>query len=807
MKNYTPFLCCILLVFSFSKPIKAQGWEIFVTDSSFTDFADFWVIASANNGVRIRHQDFFAGVPPSILNFDANGNFIGNDGIPGTTDWTLIQSDKSGASYWRAFYKIRKIDANNQIEWTFNAPVSAGIFWVSAGTNGSTYAQYQENNNAYVIDAINKDGILEHRFTFDNGWPDDYLPTGDFGMLFTDNTGDNPETWTRLDNQGNMVWTRDFEDSEYIRMGSADGSTYFTTQNGELTKLNTTGTIEWTTPLASYSPDDYLYFESFIELSDGNIAILSTGYDFTASKDILQITKINPQAGALIWKKRPSSDLPLWGIYNIGFFEMADGGLVAAGETSTNPSEPQIFIMRTDPNGNTLTNQISGNLYRDENEDCQWQNMENAMQQISVFAKSGSKTYSATTDNLGHFSMAVGEGDYQVSFGQLGSYWNFCATPTLSLAASNDTAVLNAGAFAPVDCPELVVSIGSSVFRRCFDNNYMYIDYQNLGSAPAENAYLDLVLDPKLEFISASPISATQNGQTYRFELGDLSVGASGQISVNFKVDCNAELGEILCANAHIYPDTICLPTTPIRSENQFCLPVVASFDPNDKTAFLDGKPEFTKIMPHEELEYLIRFQNTGNDTAFNIVVVDTLTTYLDASSVLPGSSSHPYTFELQNGHILRFSFKNILLPDSNTNEVASHGFVKFRVLQNPNNVIGNEIKNSAAIFFDYNTAVITNETKLQITVPDHTKEVKNEVYAQIFPIPASEKVQVSFTNAYYGKVLWRMFNATGKLISEGKTSMAPVFDIPRNGQPSGIYYCQFLLENGQTGFGRVIFD
>lgn len=42
-------------------------------------------------------------------------------------------------------------------------------------------------------------------------------------------------------------------------------------------------------------------------------------------------------------------------------------------------------------------------------------------------------------------------------------------------------------------------------------------------------------------------------------------------------------------------------------------------------------------------------------------------------------------------------------------NEEASHGFIKFAIAQTPGNVAGNVIQNSAGIYFDFNTPVITN--------------------------------------------------------------------------------------------------
>ena len=49
------------------------------------------------------------------------------------------------------------------------------------------------------------------------------------------------------------------------------------------------------------------------------------------------------------------------------------------------------------------------------------------------------------------------------------------------------------------------------------------------------------------------------------------------------------------------------------------------------------------------------------------------------------------------------------MLPDSNVNEPASHGFVKFTVSQQPGNPMGTVINNQAAIYFDFNDPIFTN--------------------------------------------------------------------------------------------------
>ena len=76
-----------------------------------------------------------------------------------------------------------------------------------------------------------------------------------------------------------------------------------------------------------------------------------------------------------------------------------------------------------------------------------------------------------------------------------------------------------------------------------------------------------------------------------------------------------------------------------------FCGEVRGSYDPNDKTGFPLGVGATHDILPNQKIEYLIRFQNTGTDTAFNVVIRDTLSADFDILSVQSGVSSHDYNF------------------------------------------------------------------------------------------------------------------------------------------------------------------
>ncbi|MBL4716318.1 MAG: PKD domain-containing protein [Bacteroidia bacterium] len=147
-----------------------------------------------------------------------------------------------------------------------------------------------------------------------------------------------------------------------------------------------------------------------------------------------------------------------------------------------------------------------------------------------------------------------------------------------------------------------------------------------------------------------------------------------------------------------------------------WCAEITNSYDPNDKASVPEGITDNHYIKSTDNIEYKIRFQNTGTDTAFTVVIRDTLSPSLDPGSIKSGASSHDYQFKLYGDGILEWKFKNILLPDSNVNEPASHGFIMYTAEQKDGNAEGTVIENTAGIYFDFNPAVVTNTVSLTVS-------------------------------------------------------------------------------------------
>ena len=221
---------------------------------------------------------------------------------------------------------------------------------------------------------------------------------------------------------------------------------------------------------------------------------------------------------------------------------------------------------------------------------------------------------------------------------------------------------------------------------------------------------------------------------------------------------------------------------------------IVSSLDPNDKSV---SPSELATA--DQELHYAIRFQNTGTDTAFSIVVQDTLSPLLDIATVGKFTSLHPARFNLLPGRVLEARFDNILLPDSNVNERGSHGSFGFSAKPIARLAQGETIRNQASIYFDYNDPVPTNTVSTQLATPVAIVAAVPLPQARWVPNPASENILLKVAKAPIGALY--AIDAAGR-----QTALIYSYiqgDVSSNvaGLLPGVYQLRFA---DGTGAGRV---
>lgn len=233
-----------------------------------------------------------------------------------------------------------------------------------------------------------------------------------------------------------------------------------------------------------------------------------------------------------------------------------------------------------------------------------------------------------------------------------------------------------------------------------------------------------------------------------------------------------------------------------------FCDEVRTSFDPNDKRGFPLGYGPSHYIDRDVPIRYMIRFQNTGNDTAFNVVVRDSLPAQLDPATLRVGSASHPFEWTLSGQGYLTFRFPGILLPDSTTNEPASHGFVQFSILPKTGLPPATPVQNRAAIYFDYNAPVFTEYAWHTIDsnfVPLHVLAPKKSWFAvNISPNPASRETTLEWENLSPGDLplTLSLCDVLGRTLREERV-WSKKHTLRRENLPAGICFVKTSNNRG----------
>ena len=241
------------------------------------------------------------------------------------------------------------------------------------------------------------------------------------------------------------------------------------------------------------------------------------------------------------------------------------------------------------------------------------------------------------------------------------------------------------------------------------------------------------------------------------------------------------------------------------------CSENVGSYDPNDKTAYPRGAGEDFLLAENTDIDYHIRFQNTGTFTAFNVVIRDTLSEFLDVSQIRPGASSHDYVLNIYEGNILEFRFDDINLPDSMSNLTGSNGFVKFGIAQQPDLPTGTVIENMAAIYFDFNEPVFTNTAfhtigRELVIMTNIEKATAAPIRVNVSPNPTQERALFTLENLSLQDGTFLLYDATGHRVRQSDFT-GNSFLFIRSGLSDGLYFYEISEGGISVATGKVVFE
>jgi hypothetical protein len=233
-----------------------------------------------------------------------------------------------------------------------------------------------------------------------------------------------------------------------------------------------------------------------------------------------------------------------------------------------------------------------------------------------------------------------------------------------------------------------------------------YVGIQNEGSTYASGT-ITYNLSLFHNYISSSVAPAAINGNTIQWTYQNVPPGQFYYIPVLVTAVDLSNMGQLSenSVTATVEDNMNNIVFTASSTSNHA---IQCSYDPNDITEH-NGHTESGYILSGDDLEYTIRFQNTGNAPAEDVRIENQLPVNVNRSTMQPIAWSHDFELVIDENGKAIFYFDNINLADSTNDEPNSHGFVRYRITSNSDLMAGDIIENSAEIFFDFNPAVVTN--------------------------------------------------------------------------------------------------
>lgn len=411
------------------------------------------------------------------------------------------------------------------------------------------------------------------------------------------------------------------------------------------------------------------------------------------------------------------------------------------------------------------------------------------------------------SDNEGYQTFTVQDGIYDLNLGN-STTWGSTGTTTYTLSADNGNSYQRNFGLTPTTMYTDIKGDLSSAQNRCDNLVSYWLSYENKGTE-ITNGRIEFTPNELIEFISATPApTMIDNGKLY-WDYEDLLPTHKETIELVFKMPSSDYMGEELYSEGFVYSFDDLGNTI---DEYKFTYePILkCSYDPNDKAVLPAGVEDKHYTLFGERLTYTVRFENTGNDVAYDVSIKDVLDEDLDWSTLEIVASSHDVRTELEmeNGTI-HFYFDDINLVDSGTDPIASQGFVKYMISHKTGLPEQTAIENTAAIYFDANEPIITNTTlnTLVSELPSDATATPhlpiNSFDFALYPNPTESLISIDVQQPIREGASVQVYNAYGQLIQQQILNGTQT-RIDLGKEENGVYFVQ--LQAGTQSMMKKVF-
>ena len=638
------------------------------------------------------------------------------------------------------------------------------------------------------------------------------------GAIVTDVGHSHGSAWADYDNDGDLdLFVGDDTQNNAIYRNNGDGT--FTSIDNEITNDNG---LSFGSAWADFDQDGDLDLfvanrennENFLyENTKGNcnnwyeVKLVGTNSNASAVGAIVTVTAIiNGQTVTQVQQVSSQTGGGTGGQNELSLhFGLGDAAVVQSVAIDWPSGYQQVMSNQAVNSTSTITevngSEVCGTVYYDANGNCTQDNGEIGISGVKIELTPGNIT--AYTDDNGNYSVFAGSGTYTIQ-----------ETPGANWAAncSNSSSVTITGLgnqycgfdfYNAALCaqPDLYTEVAITA-HRIGETNLMVVNYENVGAGTSTDTELTVNLPAEVNLLSSSVPYGNIFGNDVSWQIGDLAAGGRGAIYLTYEVLTSTPIGTNLQVSSTLTNSNPneCDIANNIDSDIS---PAVAAFDPNDILVNPEGA-----VRKDQWLHYKIRFQNVGNATASLVRVENTLPDELDINTLEIGTVSHTYRFQANSSQLV-WTFPNINLPDSISNEPGSHGFITYRIKPKDDSVEGDRILNQAIIYFDNLNPVKTNVVENVISNGRTGQTNKHSLPLLIHPNPTTGDAIVQSLEMNLERdahfVELQVFDYLSKLVLEKSTVLSQRAQLQLRTLPVGAYIVRAVDNKSRLYVGKVV--
>ena len=439
------------------------------------------------------------------------------------------------------------------------------------------------------------------------------------------------------------------------------------------------------------------------------------------------------------------------------------------------------------------TGNLNGDLFYDLNNNCIKDDGESGIPQsiLRLVQKISGKSYFAVTDESGHFSLGLPEGEYQIEHVAKRHMTSLCKTNYATQIRNGRYSQVSIGEYMNPNTADVSVDVHPIYPSdlKAGDTIQAIVQVTNHGGSVVKNGLVHVSHALPLSDFYSEPAADDYDGITAIFTVAELKPFETRSFMVRFTMPFAATATDEYTIEAKTGSLILASDLTPTDNKSSEVLKIGKRG--NAGSAVIKNSDLGLQIPQNiRTWTYTVDFKNTGSQTVNKAVLIDTLSQILPMKRVVL-KSFYPTNaqYSIQQGRILVVTFDPANLKTTEFSASASSGWVQYSIDLYQDLPLNTRIDNTAYMDFDSRWKASSDNCQVAVTQSNAFVYALSTPALHIHPNPSNGSVFVNWLPQEIGNN-WVLYDALGR-VSAQSTIKAVGEELNFSQLPQGLYILQ----------------